>query len=340
MSVLRWGQHLATLLLGPLVVGGGPADQTYPFMGSMQPEGYAHYCGATLISPQWMVTAAHCVEGKDPATTVIRIGSGDRTSGGELIQAAEFVAHPRYNGADYDIALIKLARPSSMMPASIAGSSPQPGTATRLLGWGQTCPQRGCARRGPAGLKQLDTTVVDDRNCQEFNSANELCVGGTTNSTACYGDSGGPALIRSGTGWALAGATSRGGNDSSTCGTGNAIYTDVTAFRSWISQFTRDCPGTVFHGSLAAQGDTQETLSFLAGAGPHRACLDGPDSADFDLSLERWDGTTWSTVSTSDSPGSHETLTYDGVAGYYRYRVVSARGSGGYTLAFGAKDPG
>ncbi|MFB9305513.1 trypsin-like serine protease, partial [Kibdelosporangium philippinense] len=64
----------------------------------------------------------------------------------------------------------------------------------------------------------------------------ELCVYGTTSATACYGDSGGPALVQANGGWQLVGATSRSGGTNSTCGTGtdNAVYTDVVAYRQWI----------------------------------------------------------------------------------------------------------
>src|SRR5581483_7542963 len=152
MSVVRRRQYLAILMLTPLIVGGSPADETYSYMASLQPPGYRHYCGATLVSPIWMVTAAHCVEGKNPATMRIRIGSSDRTAGGELAQPLFFVSHPYYTGGDYDIALIRLAVASMMRPAPIAAHTLLPSTQVRLLGWGQTCPRLGCARGGPVEL--------------------------------------------------------------------------------------------------------------------------------------------------------------------------------------------
>ncbi|MEV4879933.1 hypothetical protein [Streptomyces cyaneofuscatus] len=41
-------------------------------------------------------------------------------------------------------------------------STPPGNSATRLLGWGQTCPQRGCSTSAPRYLKQLDTKVLPD----------------------------------------------------------------------------------------------------------------------------------------------------------------------------------
>ncbi|MBB5935816.1 S1 family peptidase [Streptomyces zagrosensis] len=221
------------------IVGGGPASEDYSFMGSMQVRGQ-HGCGASLITNQWMVTAAHCVANQQPGNFQIRIGSRDRTSGGTLASVSQIIRHPRYGQVGpYDIALLRLSRTVPNQPVSIAASSPPEGTATRLLGWGQECGTPGC---GPAPriLKQLDTRINPDRMCTtSFNSAVELCVYGGRTQTACYGDSGGPALLKEGGTWRLAGATSRAGANSQTCGTGDAtVYTDVTAHRQWIQQNT------------------------------------------------------------------------------------------------------
>lgn len=73
---------------------------------------------------------------------------------------------------------------------------------------------------------------------------------------------------------------------------------------------------------------------FRAKSGQHAACLSGPSTANFNLYLQRWNGRKWQTVATAASAGAgeDETLTYTGAAGYYRYRLVSASGSGPYLV--------
>ncbi|GAA3007350.1 S1 family peptidase [Streptosporangium longisporum] len=70
--------------------------------------------------------------------------------------------------------------------------------------------------------------------------------------------------------------------------------------------------------------------------GVHSGCVDGPNGADFDLYLQKWSGSAWQVVASSDGPGPDERLAYTGTPGFYRYRVVSATGSGAYTAGFTA----
>ncbi|QIX25654.1 M4 family metallopeptidase [Nocardioides sp. JQ2195] len=69
-------------------------------------------------------------------------------------------------------------------------------------------------------------------------------------------------------------------------------------------------------------------------AGTHTACIDGPDGTDFDLYLEKWNGSQWVRVASSLSSGSHEEISYSGTAGSYSYVVQSYRGSGSYTMRY------
>ncbi|HZB47711.1 MAG TPA: serine protease [Mycobacteriales bacterium] len=225
----------------PSIVGGTNATQTYSFMASLQSTSGAHRCGASLISSTWLVTAAHCVSGISPSGYQLRVGSVNRTTGGTLVRASRFVMHPNYDPwftGRGDMALIQVASAVPQAPISISSTSPAAGTPSRILGWGQTCPTRGCGG-APTTLKQLDTSIITDSSCSSrvpFSSSTELCVNVPSGQGACYGDSGGPALVGTTTSWRLVGATSRG--TSSTCGATPTIYTDVTAYRSWITSTT------------------------------------------------------------------------------------------------------
>jgi streptogrisin C len=97
------------------------------------------------------------------------------------------------------------------------------------------------------------------------------------------------------------------------------------------------CSGfqNTYSGSLSSGGSAyqpggsyyQSTVS-----GTHRACLDGPSGTDFDVYLQKWSGASWVNVASGITEAPDETISYNGTAGYYRYRVHAYSGSGSYTL--------
>jgi streptogrisin C len=98
------------------------------------------------------------------------------------------------------------------------------------------------------------------------------------------------------------------------------------------------CTGTlVRRGSLAGTGQVQVQpdgrFYRTARAGTQQVCLDGPDGADFDLSLQRWTGSRWTTVARALGPASDERISFNGPAAFYRVRVQSGNGAGAYTVA-------
>ncbi|GLZ34423.1 serine protease [Lentzea sp. NBRC 105346] len=257
---------LALLLAFPAqawaIYGGQEASQPYPFMASVQFK-TGHWCGGTLIAPQWVMTAKHCLiyvpdepyRQAQPSDVTVRVGSLDRSSGGELVGVTEFRVHglpiqPKpTDGQEIrgtDIALLKLAHPVSVQPARIA-SSPG-GPDVRLLGWGYNCQHprgHGCAPI-PERLRELDTVTLPREGCVSTKPGDssiadkELCQAATARGeTVRPHDSGSPMLIRCGSDWLVIGVASgpvqQGADAINGKGDGPNIYTDATAYRSWIS---------------------------------------------------------------------------------------------------------
>ncbi|AOS61164.1 S1 family peptidase [Actinoalloteichus hymeniacidonis] len=230
------GSAVAGPQSAPRIVGGTQSVEKYSFMASIQrkSEGRDHWCGGALVDPIWVVTTAHCLQGDLDAYTV-RVGSNDRTAGGEYRRVVEMIAHPNWDGLHGDIAMLRLERAVTAAPVAIAKSSPIYGDPIRLLGWGKTCNTYECSWEYPKLLREIDRDVAFDNECSRatIDGRTELCVDVTSKATSCYGDSGGPAVERMlAGGWGLVGLDGRGGD--SVCGERGLIYTDVTAYQDWI----------------------------------------------------------------------------------------------------------
>ncbi|HEX8127955.1 MAG TPA: S8 family peptidase [Pyrinomonadaceae bacterium] len=94
---------------------------------------------------------------------------------------------------------------------------------------------------------------------------------------------------------------------------------------------------TQYTGSLSGTGAQQiqpnGTYYYSGVSGYHRGYLRGPSSgADFDLYLDRWNGSAWVIVARGESATSNEDIAYFGSAAYYRWRIYSYSGSGSYNF--------
>ncbi|HTE17569.1 MAG TPA: S8 family peptidase, partial [Armatimonadota bacterium] len=93
--------------------------------------------------------------------------------------------------------------------------------------------------------------------------------------------------------------------------------------------------GTTYTGSLSGTGANsyQPSTSGYSSSvsGTHTGKLTGTGT-DFDLYLQKWNGSSWATVASSLGSTSTENVSYNGTAGTYRWRVYSYSGSGTFSL--------
>ena len=93
---------------------------------------------------------------------------------------------------------------------------------------------------------------------------------------------------------------------------------------------------TAYTGTLSGAGDSDHhpngNYYYSSVSGTHRGWLRGPAGTDFDLYLQKWNGSYWAVVARAEGSTSDEQIAYSGTPGYYVWRVYSYAGSGSYTF--------
>ncbi|XP_065224321.1 trypsin-7-like [Planococcus citri] len=229
------------------ILGGIEAKQNeFPWMVALRTQD-DFLCGATVITKQHLLTAAHCVEGITAEEIEASLGEHNRELKYDInkvtVGIKEIIQHPgfTYPASDNDIAILKLDRTISfnipqIQPACLPNSENRDyaGYFGTVIGWGSTDEKESLSNV----MRKVKVPIIPTEDCRtnysDLDSSdsitdNMICAGYNFGKhDACAGDSGGPLQIN----LVVTGIVSWG------IGCGRpyypAFYTRIDRYRRWI----------------------------------------------------------------------------------------------------------
>ncbi|KRT84993.1 Trypsin, partial [Oryctes borbonicus] len=202
------------------------------------------FCGGSLISNTFVLTAAHCVDGGNAVE--VRLGAHEINSNTEPTQvrilASAWVLHPQWDASliRNDVALIQLSQPAPIsenirpvnLPTRAEAGNTFAGAAGRISGWGLDSDS---ATAISPVLREVQVNVISNLLCNiqflGMIQPTNICTSGAGGRGACSGDSGGPLVVDN----RQAGIVSFGLALGCEIGWPSA-FARVTSFLDWIDQ--------------------------------------------------------------------------------------------------------
>ncbi|HGS4558930.1 TPA: trypsin-like serine protease [Vibrio cholerae] len=231
------------------IIGGEQAPVgAWPYMVSLTTRDKSMaWCGGSLLSERYVLTAAHCVDKKDPSTMDVIVGAYDmdNISAAERIRVKQIYVHQNYAYASggNDIAVLELeSTPTLNQFTSIATpvdfDELRENDLLTVIGFGARKEVNGDKSDYPTKLHQVDVPFIPIAACRTKGGSyatqgdNVFCAG-VAGKDSCAGDSGGPIFFRTNRGLTQMGVVSWGAG----CGQPDkpGVYTKLSAFNNWIN---------------------------------------------------------------------------------------------------------
>jgi MYXO-CTERM domain-containing protein len=227
----------------PVIGGQLTPEGEFPGVGALYMSSFGGFsCTGTLIAPDVVLTAAHCVDPLLIGSEVpgFTLAHDTVTTVPQVTSALDAIPHENFDiqvdpgtgpGIWYDIALLILSEPITSVPPvrlpSVAeGETLQTGSEMILVGYGVTEDPEGGGGGDSGRMYDALTDLV-------IRGSHELQISTPGAPQNCYGDSGGPGLFDINGTYRVVGVVSRSAGGSS-CSAGG-IDTRVDAFLDWIN---------------------------------------------------------------------------------------------------------
>ncbi|XP_057308462.1 chymotrypsin-like elastase family member 2A [Hydractinia symbiolongicarpus] len=212
----------STVQQSRIINGVNAQPGAWPWIASLQ-KYHKHFCGATLLTPTWVLTASHCVESISSYDDwSIKLGAHDHRVSEPTVQRMKIkriIMHPKYSRSTLkaDMAMVELSSPARLNDRVALACLPKKdqypslGKKCYLAGWGSVAHPGGVYHT----LQQVRLPVVESTECKYNDEV--VCVGkgktpqpsGKQQPNACRGDSGGPLVCQQSDGrWQLEGVAS------------------------------------------------------------------------------------------------------------------------------------